>query len=74
MFKSVSAAASSIFVVVLIISFLNYELVSVQVKPMVRLVKSMMLAGLGEETPGLDIEGVPRRIVCDGESVSCQWE
>ena len=76
MLKSIGTAATSVVIVLFVISVGAFALVQIQGQPMFQIMRNVMLAALGEETKGLNIEGEPnsQRLNCDYKTGVCQWE
>ena len=65
---------NSIAVVVVVIAIGYYGLVNIQIRPLWMLVRGMLLAGLGEPTQGLTVEGKPDKLTCEPTTQKCRWE
>lgn len=76
MFKSVGTAATSVVIVLFVVSVGAFALVQIQGQPMFQLARNVMLAALGEATQGLNIEGEPtgQNLKCNYKTGSCKWE
>ena len=76
MLKSLGTAATSVVIVLFVVSVGAFALVQIQGQPMFQIVRNVMLAALGEETNGLNIEGEPtgQTLKCDYKTGSCRWE
>lgn len=76
MLKSLGSAANAVIIVLLIITVGALSLVSIQSGPIFQVMRNVMLAALGEETNGLQIEGEPagQTLKCDYQTGSCRWE
>ena len=76
MLKSVGSAANAVVIVLFIVTVGAFSLIQIQGQPMFQVVRNVMLAALGEETQGLDIQGEPagQTLKCDYKTGSCRWE
>jgi hypothetical protein len=76
MLKSIGTAASSVVIVLLIVSIGAFSLVKIEGQPIWQIVRNVMLAALGEETQGIDIQGEAsgQRLNCDYKTGVCRWE
>ena len=76
MLKSIGTAATSVVIVLFVISVGAFALVQIQGQPMFQIMRNVMLAALGEETQGINIQGEPnsQRLNCDYQTGVCQWE
>jgi hypothetical protein len=76
MLKSVGSAANAVVIVLFVVTIGAFSLIQIQGQPMFQIVRNVMLAALGEETQGLDIQGEPtgQTLKCDYKTGSCRWE
>ena len=77
MLKSVNEALTALALVILVITIGSFSLIKIQGQPIWFLVRNMILAGLGEPTPGLSVpadEASQDTLVCDLETGECAWE
>lgn len=76
MLKSVGSAANAVVIVLFIVTVGAFSLIQIQGQPMFQIVRNVMLAALGEETNGLDIQGEPtgQTLKCDYKTGFCRWE
>ena len=76
MLKSIGTAATSVVIVLLIVSIGAFSLVKIEGQPIWQIMRNVMLAALGEETQGINIQGEPnsQRLNCDYKTGVCQWE
>lgn len=76
MLKSLGTAATSVVIVLFVVSVGAFALVQIQGQPMFQIVRNIMLAALGEETQGLNIEGNPtgQSLECNYKTGTCTWK
>jgi len=76
MLKSIGTAATSVVIVLLVVSIGAFSLVKIEAQPVWQLIRNIMLASLGEETNGLNIEGQPtgQSLECDYRTGVCTWK
>ena len=72
--KTIQNGINSIVSVLLIISIGYFGLVSIQWRPMWMIARSLLLAGLGAPTEGIQVEGEPDKLTCNRETNKCKWE
>lgn len=75
MFKAVGTAASSVVIVLILLSIGAFGLASVEWQPIFQIMRNVALAGLGEETQGLKIQGkaASPSLTCDYQTGICTW-
>ena len=76
MFKAAGNIANGIVLILLIVTIGAFSLVRVQTQPIWQILRNVMLAGLGEPTNGLNIEGQPAQqsLDCDYKTGVCNWK
>ena len=72
--KLVQNGINSIVSITLVIAIGYFGLVNIQVRPIWLLLRSMLLAGLGQDTEGLVIEGEQKTLDCDVKTQRCEWK
>lgn len=76
MWKMMSEASTSLILVLVALTALSAGLIQVQGEPLLLLLRNIALAGLGENSPGLVIEGDNRApdVDCDRDTGRCKVE
>jgi hypothetical protein len=76
MFKAVGSAANAVIIVLLIVTIGAFSLIKIEGQPIFQIMRNVMLASLGEETEGINIQGNPnsQRLNCDYKTGVCTWE
>lgn len=67
---------NSIFAIVLVLSIGAFGLITIESGPIFHIFRQMLLAGLGEPTTGLVVEGEQPELKCNltAKEPTCEWE
>jgi len=76
MFKAAGNIANGVVLILLLVTIGAFSLVSVQTQPIMQVIRNVMLAGLGEPTRGINIQGKPaqQQLDCDYKTGICNWK
>jgi len=76
MLKGLGDAASSLVLVAVILTSGALSLVQVEAQPVFQILRNVMIAALGGETRGLEIQGSPpaQSLDCDFKTGICTWK